>query len=422
MREDGGERSARRLKLHRSEEAVAVPSHRPNEPDGMPVLELARIGAMACRGESPDILRAHVLDCRQRARRALDAELMQVLADTGFDAQDLCAPELTAQIADLGIYELLQTIANGRKDATIDLFQGSLVGRIWCAGGQVVDAVSGLLAGEPAVYRILALDQGELVVDFRPVRRRRAVASSTLTLMLEASRRKDESAVIERRLGGIQRAYRSVADARAAVEADSPEAALLAAFEAGARVETVLANGEIDDLSMLQAIASLVERGALVATDPPQALMLLKPSPGLPPVPAATLQTELSSPARRRSAGCWAAAVVGASVALAVLGLLLRANDTDVPVSAIAPSEPLEAAQASAAAAAVAYPVQVIVEPARAELWLDGTWMATGELSIVLGRTGQTHELRIAAPEYQPQTLLFRDTPPPLAVRLLPAN
>jgi hypothetical protein len=384
--------------------------------------ELTRIGAMARGAESPDILRAHVLDYRQFARRALDAELLQALAGTGLDARDLCAPELTAQVADLSICELLQTIANGRKDATIDLFRGSLVGRIWCAGGQVVDAASGLLAGEPAVYRILAFDQGELVADFRPVRRRRTIASSTLTLMLEASRRKDESAVIERRLGGIQRAYRSVAEARAAVEAESLEGALLAAFEGGARVETVLTNGELDDLAMLQAIASLVERGALVANDPPQALMLLEPSIATPQVPPAHVQTALPGPARlRRSARCSVAAMVAASGALAALGLLLLANGADVPVAAPAPSERPEAAPVIAGAEA-AYPVQVIVEPARAGLWLDGSWMATGELSIVLGRTGQTHELRIAAPDYQPQTLLFRDTPPQLAVRLLPST
>lgn len=315
--------------------------------------------------------------------------------------------ELTARIADFSICELLQLIANGRKDATIELFHGSLMGRIWCAGGQIVDAASGLLSGEPAVYRILALEQGELVADFRPVRRRPVVASSTLTLMLEASRRKDECAVLAQRLGGVQRAYRSVGEARMALDAQSPEAPLLAAFEGGARIDAVLANGELDDLSMLQAIARLVERGALVASDPPQALVLLPPPRGIAPVPPANAPSALPRPVRRRrlprrSVG----AVAGAAGALAVLGLLWRSNGADVPTAAIEPSEG-------------SYPVQVIVEPAHAELWLDGTRMATGELSIVLGRTGQTHELRIAAPDHQPQTLLFRDTPPQLAVRLI---
>jgi Domain of unknown function (DUF4388) len=322
--------------------------------------------------------------------------------------------ELTARIADFSICELLQLIANGRKDATIELFHGSLMGRIWCAGGQIVDAASGLLAGEPAVYRILALEQGELVADFRPVRRRSVVASSTLTLMLEASRRKDECAVLEKRLGGVQRAYRTVAEARAALDAGGPEAMLLTAFEGGARIATVLANGEIDDLSMLQAIVTLVERGALVASDPPQALVLLPPAREVPPVPLAIVPPARPHLVRpRRNTRRSAAAVAGAAGALAVLGLLLllrlRANGADAPAGT---SEPREGS----------YLVQVIVEPADAELWLDGTRVAAGELSIVLGRTGQTHELRIAARDHQPQTLLFRDTPPQLEVRLLPVT
>lgn len=241
------------------------------------------------------------------------------------------------------------------------------------------------------------------------------VASSTLTLMLEASRRKDECAVIERRLGGLQRAYRSSADASGAVEAESPDAPLLEAFAGGARIETVLANGELDDLSMLQGIARLVERGALVATDPPQALLLLKPPPPSPLVPRATAQTALPSPApAQRISWCTLGAIAAASSALAVVILLVRANGADVP--------PAPAVPPSSQASPDVYPVEVIVEPPRAELWLDGAWMATGALSIVLARTGQTHELRIATPEYQPQTLLFRDTPPQLAVHLLPAT
>jgi hypothetical protein len=429
MRDDGGKSPARRVMLDRSEEAAAAPRNRAGGPGRTPMLDLARLGAMVCDADSPDVLRAYVLDQRRVARQALDAELGQMLAGTGFDARDLCARELTARIADLSVFELLQTIANGRKDATIDVFQGSLVGRIWCMGGQVVDAVSGLLAGESAVYRILALDQGELVVDFRTVRRRQIVTSSTLTLMLEGSRRKDECAVIEKRLGGIQRAYRCVEEARGAVEAASQEATLLAAFEGGARIETVLANGELDDLCALQAIARLVEHGALVATDPPQALVLLKTASATQHVVQANQQAALPSPApRRRSAWCSVGAIVAASSALVVSGLLIRADGVDGPSAvhqtarALTPEPAAPAAPPSPSQASPdAYPVQVIVEPAGAELWLDGAWMATGQLSIVLERTGQTHELRIAAPDHQPRTLLFRDAPPPLNVRLLAA-
>ncbi|HTV25812.1 MAG TPA: hypothetical protein VMG12_44250, partial [Polyangiaceae bacterium] len=35
---------------------------------------------------------------------------------------------------------------------------------------------------------------------------------------------------------------------------------------------------------------------------------------------------------------------------------------------------------------------------------------------------GRTHELRISAPHHRPATLLFRDVPPPKAVRLEPLD
>jgi len=63
-----------------------------------------------------------------------------------------------------------------------------------------------------------------------------------------------------------------------------------------------------------------------------------------------------------------------------------------------------------------------MVEPAGAELWLDGTWLATGELSVILVRNGRTHELRIVAPDHRPQTFLFCDAAPPRAVRLEPED
>lgn len=417
---------------------MAVPENRAREPIDTPTFDLA--SAKDFGAQSPDAVRAYVLERRRRARWALDSELLRTLAGMGFDTRELCTRELCADLADLGVCELLQTITNGRKDATIELFHGKLLGRIWCMGGQIVDAASGRLTGEAAVYRLLAAEQGELVADFRPVRRQPVVASSTLTLMLEASRRKDECALIESRLGGLERAFRANTKTRDVPDADSLDASLLAAFAAGARIATVLANAELDDLSVLQAIARLVERGALVATDQPQSLILLKPTPLTPGASRAEVQTALPSTARpRRSVWRAAPAIAGVAGALALLGLLWRADDdvvvddadapteapqttaasTREPTSVVAPLSPARAARDTSLDGA-GYLVQVIAEPARAELWLDGTRVATGAASLVLARTGQTHELRIEAPEYQPQTLLFRDTPPPLNVRLLP--
>jgi hypothetical protein len=276
------------------------------------------------------------------------------------------------------------------------------------------------------------------------VRRARSVHTPTQTLLLESARRKDECAVIEKRLGGGRRVYFTVASAHAPGAASSIDAALLAAFEGGARIDAIRASSALDDLALMQAIGRLVERGQLVASHTAP-----NPSPHKPTeVPAARSGLWRGAPplgARRlprRSSASVLAGVAGFAISLLSIVWLLRIPaEPDVPTTTvIAPleaagddePEPTETAPAPVAPSApeappsetgvrdATYPVQAVVEPPHAVLWLDGKWIATGELSIVLPRDGRTHELRITAPHHHAQTILFRDAPPPRAIRLEP--
>jgi hypothetical protein len=444
MGENEDARPERRITSKRAQRAMTMAGNALSEPCGAAAVDQDVEGAIESCCTSPEELRALVLAHRRHARNLLDAELQMALAARGVDPRDVCERELTARVADLSVCELLQMINMGRKDATIELFHGPLVSCIWCTAGEIVDATSGRLAGVPAVHRILAVEQGEILADFRPNRRRRTITDSTQSLMLDALLRKDECAVLEKRLGGIQSAYRFVVESRGTVEPGSPEAAVLARFGVGASVEAVLVSGEHDDLSTLRAITRLVERGALIATE-------LSPEVSLPrgavQVVPASFPTTLPGPGRRHRAP-WrtVGAAAGVSGVLALLGLLFARNGAGVRVDATgagqAPGVASLALTARPARAlppgsfnadrdssqpsedgllASAYSVQVVVEPRTAELWLDGKWMATGALSIRLEETGLTHELRIAAPAHQQHTVLFRDTSPPLAVHLLPA-
>ena len=117
----------------RQGEPVLAGSEPPSEPGERGALHLQSSSAAETGDTMPGVLRAYVLARRRLARRALDAELLRALSGTGFDASDICARELTAAIADLSTCELLQIIANGRKNATIELVHGSFISRIWCA-------------------------------------------------------------------------------------------------------------------------------------------------------------------------------------------------------------------------------------------------------------------------------------------------
>lgn len=376
-------------------------------------------------GPGPVALRECVLACRRSARRALDAELFRLLAARGEDARDLCARELCARLADISVGELLQMIAMGRKDAVIEVMHGALVSRIWCSEGAIVDAVSGRLRDEAAVYRILALDAGELVADFRPVRRARAIATSTQELMLEAVRRKDECAVLQRRLGGTQRVYSAAVSTVPASGVSPLESAAFRAFTPGAAIDSVLAGSTQPDLETLQAVSALVERGCLVAND----------AASLPSSPATLSLQPVSRRAWFRDftrARLWG--LLAASAALGVLAATLWPEWAPAPrlaeqstgrlsaapaAAPTAPTAPVSAAsRAGLAGGEAPYAVEIAVEPAQAALWLDGALIAAGELSILLARDGRLHELRVAAPGHVPQTLLFRDVSPPRAVVL----
>lgn len=454
---------------------------------------------------SPDAMRECVLSLRRSMRAAQDAQLSRVLSTKGHDARLACSRELCVGLADVSVGELLQTISLGRKDAIIDVFDGSLVGRVWCHRGEIVDAVSGRQRGEAAAYRVLACDHGEMVADFRAVRRARRIEVSTQVLMLEAARRKDECAVLEARLGGPRAAYVPAAKGVLAA-ARGADAALCRSFAGGAGIDAVRAGSALDDLELLQAICSLVERGLLVACDGEFERHGLA-HPGLPGAPVwaesrgalrrepgaqgvrserdargergaaggTPLRLPLSEGLRRFASPCVQGALLASAVAaLSIAGLLrsrtepelpvfttrapdpaddvdapphsgsLRTSERLVPPEAPTPSEasrshthtppaaqpltplgpvshifPLAPAPSNEAPPAESsYRVHVVVAPSQAALWLDGERISSGELSRRLARDGKTHELRAVAPGYHPETILFRDAPPPRTIRL----
>jgi hypothetical protein len=236
----------------------------------------------ACERHSltPERIREWVLTYRRSAREALDVQLTEALARQGIDTEDLNAAEFSGPLADIPAAELLQTVALGRKDAVIVVSHGAEESRIWCVAGQIVDAESGRLTGELAVYRILGIDAGHIQGDFRAVQRVRVVHASPQALLLEAARRKDESALLLAGLGDPATIFVPAPRALAA-EAETAPALLgvLRQFNPGCTVGQVLESSDRGDLETLSAISTLLEQRYLV---PDQALtvarLTLKPA------------------------------------------------------------------------------------------------------------------------------------------------
>jgi serine/threonine-protein kinase len=133
-----------------------------------------------------------------------------------------------------------------------------------------------------------------------------------------------------------------------------------------------------------------------------------------PPVAATTLErggtavtAETSPPAPR----------VGAAIAIGA-GLLLAATGLAWVLTRGAGANAVPASVASASAPR--YRVVLRADPSSASISLDGSPVGSGTFTADLARDGSQHTLTVGAPGFVPQTLVFRDEPPPSSVALAP--
>jgi hypothetical protein len=96
-------------------------------------------------------------------------------------------------LGDLGVADVLQILQLMGKSALITVTRDGADSRLWCADGAIIEAESGQLRGEAALFRVLGFQRGWLLAELRPVTRTRAIFTTTQHLLLEAARRTDES-------------------------------------------------------------------------------------------------------------------------------------------------------------------------------------------------------------------------------------
>jgi hypothetical protein len=286
-------------------------------------------------GLSPECIRDWVLTFRRSALHALDDHLRQTLVSQGLCADDLSAAAFSGALEEMAIADLLQMIEFWRKDGVITVFHDFQESRIWCSSGAIADAESGKLRGERAVHRILALEQGRVVVDFCSIHRAKIVQPSTVALLMDAARRKDECGVLNRRLGDYL--YRLGSNPRpASATLSLAEAAVLRAFEAPRSVAGVVAESPLGDLETLQVISELVERGQLARAGK-ASMESIVPSASeevsgfalapIAPQPASPRRVQRSRSARRRLALALALCGLGIAGWFVPRGLFSSSNE-----------------------------------------------------------------------------------------------
>lgn len=113
--------------------------------------------------------------------------------------------------------------------------------------------------------------------------------------------------------------------------------------------------------------------------------------------PAAAALPLVALPTQRRRAG-----IAVLVCAAGLVGVVLLAQRPD-------PAAPTSAPVAAPAATAAQLRIQLEVEPAHAEIALNGKRVGVGQLNMTLPVAEQSHELLFSAPGYVAERLVFRD-------------
>ena len=102
---------------------------------------------------------------------------------------------LAGSLRDMGLPDVLQALANGRKTGLLRIRSGTQSGEIQFLEGAIANATFGRRTKQDAVYAMLALSDGDFALDpaFRPAER--AMHDSCEALLLEGMRRIDEGQV-----------------------------------------------------------------------------------------------------------------------------------------------------------------------------------------------------------------------------------
>ena len=177
------------------------------------------------------------------------------------------------RVADMPVVDVIQTIEVSRKSGVIQ-FTGphDRNAAIYFRDGRVIDAEAGTLQGEDAVYRLLTWNEGEFEVEFRTVRRREAITTSSQGLLMEGMRRLDEWSRLLEQLPPLTHRFEVDALELSARLGEIPDDnnRILRLIDGKRSVLEVIDASDFGDLECLQAVARLYFEGLLIDLDPGQ--------------------------------------------------------------------------------------------------------------------------------------------------------
>ncbi len=171
-------------------------------------------------------------------------------------------------LAEMNLFDLLQTISVGKKTCVIKLQTNGKTGTVYITEGEVIDAELEGVEARRALLRMFTWTEGAFQVELRPHERGRMLTTPTHDLLSEGLTRQDRWARLLKQMPPLQSLV-SVKPQAPRAGLNQEEAALLeviAAQKTGKSFLEIVEESSADELRTLTVLKKLHERGVLNAS------------------------------------------------------------------------------------------------------------------------------------------------------------
>jgi CheY-like chemotaxis protein len=170
-------------------------------------------------------------------------------------------------LTQLAVGDLLQLLGMNRRTGRLTLSEGSANAEVFVTDGRPVHARQGVVEGEKALFRVLAWQQGAFAFAPTPPCATTTITRTMEAALLEGARHVDERQRLLALLPHPGVVLRLSATHDPLVDPHPVTAQVLAALAVPKRVEEVLDAGTAPDVDLLAAMASLTDKGWVVAEE-----------------------------------------------------------------------------------------------------------------------------------------------------------
>jgi CheY-like chemotaxis protein len=175
------------------------------------------------------------------------------------------APGVEGKLSQIALSELIELFHVNRKTGVIELRQRggrrAATGRITLRDGDVIQAQTGSVEGEKALYRLLAWRRGSFAFREDAVDERASIERPTRALLREAQRQADETEIGSELPAAHARVALKVARSSLPNVLHPLTQEVLLALELSGRVQDVLDRCSFPDYQVLRTLQTLIRRG-----------------------------------------------------------------------------------------------------------------------------------------------------------------